>query len=545
MRKITLLLCLSALVALEASAAKAIKGWHDMTQPDGSSITVQLCGDEWFHYYMTPDGQTLALDADGWLRPFAMSRDAAKKAPRFKLQKPNKTWDASRVYKIPVVLVSFQDRDFSTDDPAAFYNDMFNTPGFNLRQGPGCVADYFRVQSGGLFKPQFDIYGPVKSSTSMRKNGDYGGGTLRDALRTVVDRFHELDFSVYDWDGNGEIEQVLFIYAGYGGNEAADTCKNCIWPNTSSFSSVTIGNVKASYYSASPELFSVGILCGLGTACHEFSHNLGLPDLYPVPANESDFSVVDEWDLMDGGNFTNAGWCPPNYSALEREILGWREPIELTETTQIRDMLPVSQGGDAYRVTNDASDDNVQEFYLLENRQWEDWDKFLPGHGLYITHVDYDAKIWTNNRVNTSMTHHRYEAIHADGLNYSAWKKIIGSDNPYSDGHSNFLKGTPFPYYTFDDDVNCLTDTSSPAATVFNKNVNGDKLMSKPIYNITEEDGLVSFDFYASNGEVVNVIQSLQPVTSTGKYYTLSGQHVAAPLRGRLYISDGKKVIFK
>ena len=80
------------------------------------------------------------------------------------------------------------------------------------------MADYFRAQSNGLFNIQFDIIGPVKLTTNQKSKAKENQGWLQinEALKAVDP---EVDFSVYDWDGQGRVQAVILIYAGYGGNE--------------------------------------------------------------------------------------------------------------------------------------------------------------------------------------------------------------------------------------------------------------------------------------------------------------------------------------
>ena len=408
-----------------------------------------------------------------------------------------------------VVLVEFSDQAFSMENPRERYDSIFNRPGYNEGRGVGCVADYFREQSGGLCDITFDVYGPVRVSTKAKEAGTYGGSVLRSALQTLVDSLKADNPTMgegCDWAGNGKAQQVVFVYAGYGGNESAAVCKGCVWPNTSTFSNVTLpSGIKASTYTASAELWSSNRLCGIGTICHEFSHSLGLPDIYPTSNSAEEYSVVDEWDLMDGGNFTNNGWCPCNYTALEKMLLGWQTPVELDSPTTVIDMKAVSEGGETYLVRNTDS-----EFYLLENRQWSGWDLRLPGHGLVISHVDYDVSVWRGNTVNNNPTHHRYELVHADNMDYNDWDRYISAHpeiykdgNPYISGHNNHLCNSPYPFTAEDGTVNCeLTDESVPAATLFYPNDDGLMLMSKPITDITmTDDGLVSFRFCQLKGD--------------------------------------------
>lgn len=412
-----------------------------------------------------------------------------------RLPPPNTVWDGERTYRQLVLLVSFSDVDFTQDDPQAYYDRVFNEPGFNERKGEGCVADYFRTQSGGLLNLQFDVFGPFKVNSVARPTTEFfnGKSVFYEAMSQMIDVLPKRDFSPYDWDDDGTVNQVVFVYAGYNGNVSG--FEGYIWPNTSSFTTInTKSGHKIANYTASGELWSGKITCGIGTICHEFSHSLGLPDIYP--ANGSAFSIVDEWDLMDGGNYTNMGWCPPNYSALEKMLLGWLTPTELTEPATITEMKAVADGGEVFIVRHSDS-----EYYLLENRQWKNWDKGLPGKGLVVAHVDYDKKAWSDNTVNNTSNHRRYELMHADNMDYDDWVDIVGSDYPYTEKprlHSRILSTSAYPWETgsAETDNRELTDTSVPATTMHTKNSEGSTMLGKPITEITmSDDGLISFLF--------------------------------------------------
>ena len=399
-------------------------------------------------------------------------------------------WDPEKTYRVPVVLMSFADLDFSCENPQQFYDRMFNESGYNLGAGPGCVADYFRDQSQGQFNVKFDVVGPIKLTSKQKSNNsnNFGTSQFREVIKLADEQFNYAD---YDWNGDDRIETVIIVYAGYGGNEEADAADGCIWPNTDNLY-FSLDGVGIGGYSASPELWTENVSCGIGTICHEFCHVLGLPDLYPTRSDE--FSVVDEWDLMDGGNYANDGWCPPNLSIHEREYLGWSHPEDLSESTTITDMPSFDKSGKAYRIVNDA---NPEEYYLLENRQWEGWDLMLPNHGLLITHVDFDASLWLNNSVNNSPSHHRFEYFHADNLDYNWYEDWLGNNSPYgADGRNLRLQNTSYPYIDAEGIIhNALTDTSVPVATIFNPIGDGKLLMGKPIEDIREKDGLISFLF--------------------------------------------------
>ena len=575
------LLTLLALTASLSFAARARGGWRTYTQPDGSTIMAELRGDEWFHYYATLDGVPLVLDAESQTLCYAdvfgfgmkssgvMAHEAslrtaaerqhvaslsdvgrvepymrARQAPLRALNSLNTEWDSLKVYRSPVLLIQFPDWSFGIDNPKAVYDSIFNSPGYNQMDGPGCVADYFREQSGGLLNMHFDVVGPITVSKNVKGN-DHGLTLFLEAAMAAAD---SLDFTQYDWYDNGRVQQVVYVYAGYGGNDAS----GYIWPSTGSLSSISIDGKKLQTYTASPERWyrnnaSTYTSCGIGTICHEFSHCLGLPDMYPAGSSvtETAFSIVDEWDLMDGGNYTNWGWCPCNYSAHEKELLGWYTPVVLTDTASIRHLKPLSQGGQAYKVVNDRY---PSEYYLLENRQQQGWDADAPGHGLLITHVDYSSTVWNNNSVNAKRGLHRMHLLHADNLDYEAWDNIVGANNsPYlysQKRNSRLLSTSPYPYVADSAAavVVCeLTDSSVPAAKTNNLNSAGQYLMSKPITGIVEhDDGTVSFDFLggtltpASLGSPTTGGAGQQP--SAAAVFDLRGRRLPAMGRKGLYV---------
>lgn len=460
----------------------------------------------------------------------------------------NTEWDADKTYKQLVILFSFSDFDFEEAHSWDFYNSILNKPGYNEGNGVGCVADYYRAQSGGLFNLQFDIYGPYKVSqkaqpydnpTSSTKN--YGRDAMLEATQLFVAEHPEIDFSQYDWNGNGYVNQVIFIYAGYGGNTA--TTYGYIWPNTSAFSTVeTPDGKKISSYTASAENWptSTPRSCGIGTICHEFSHSLGLPDIYPTIEKQG-YSVCDEWDLMDGGNFTNWGWCPPNFTALEKYLLGWVEFTELEEATSITDLKPISEGGEVYRIKHSDS-----EWLLLENRQQRDWDAGAPGKGLVIYHVNYDGSVWRGNTVNNDKTKRHFHLVYADNMDYDAWETYIKDKSLSSYVNSDrmnrrYLSTSSYPYITEEVVNNELTDTSTPAATMFYPNLNGSMQLEKPITNIQMTDGLVSFDFMGGVTEIK--VPMRYSKKENLQMYNLLGYKVKTPVQGQIYImkeSDGK-----
>jgi M6 family metalloprotease-like protein len=437
-------------------------------------------------------------------------------------------------YRQPVVLISFKDQDFSMPDPKDYYNRLLNEKGFNKGHGAGCAADYFREQSGGRLNLQFDVYGPFKVDEKAGGHGIrfFGEQIMKDALRQLRET-ETTDFSIYDWDRDGKVNQVFFVTAGYDGQQKI----GYVYPNTGSLTARLPGDIYLNFASISSELWKDDSLYGFATLVHEFCHCLGLPDVYPMQGNM--FSMADEWDLMDGGNYINKGWCPPNLTVMEKMYLKWDQPEELTSPTTITDMKPVSAGGKTYIIRNSGYPD---EFYLLENRRQEGWDYGCPGNGLLIYHVDYLKSAWGNNMVNTSNAHYRFDLFHADKKDYYDWDPSSKGEDPNKytmpdNMRSSYLSTSPYPYtHPVTLAVNdSLTDTSSPAAALYTKATDGRLFMGKSITNIRlADDGTISFDFMKGDASAITATQTS---AAPDAWYALDGRRLTGkPTTKGLYI---------
>lgn len=491
---------------------------------------------------------------------------AQRVAAQRRLPAINTGWDSTRIYRQLVILMSFSDTDFSMENPQDTYNRIFNEQGYNQRQGAGSMADYFRSQSGGLFNLRFDVYGPYQVSSKAQPydnptadTKNYGSSALREATQLFLAEHADMDFSPYDWNNNGSVNQVIYVFAGYTGNQNSTKSYGHIWPNTSSFSTLTTNSgQKISNYSASAELWTNNTLCGIGTVCHEFSHSLGLPDIYPTNSSAWTYSVVDEWDLMDGGNFTNYGWCPPNYTALERHLLGWLDYEELTQPTTVVDLKPISEGGKAYVVKHTEN-----EYLLLENRQWTGWDAGLPGKGLVAYHVNYIESKWKGNTPNNTSNKPNFHLMDNDAFTYEDWTSYLVDHGVTSQNaiyqnanrmNSQYFMHACFPFGDNDVKMDSLTDQSVPSTLMYNTNTDNSQYLSKPITHIkVSGDGLVSFDFMG--GGTPTGIAAAKPTAYSDDavaVFDLNGRRTSQQLTGQkgirlVRLADGsvRKVIGK
>lgn len=528
---------------------------------DGRQVAATLHGDEWGSYWETADGSCYqvqdttglfhAVNKHTILRHSAALRAKAN-ASRMERINGIRTRAGIGEGHIPytgvkrgvIILVQFKDKKFTFGHNKAYYDRVANGPLSDAQRSigfQGSVKDYFLAQSNGTFELQFDVVGPYTLKNKYAYYGAHSGGAndvrpgemIEEAVKLADP---DVDYKQYDWDGNGFVDQVAVIYAGPG--EAAGGDENTIWPHEWTLSaaigkSVSLDGVGISRYSCSSETTyneygATTQIAGLGTICHEFSHCLGLPDMYDTNYQNAGMGV---WDLMDQGSYNGGQFLPPNYSAYEKWYAGWLEPTELNAPTSVRNLpAPDVRYGQAYVIYNDAHKD---EYYLLENRQNNVglWDTGLPGSGLMILHIDYSKEAWESNLINNTSS---YPDITDHERAY-----LFRADNKSADSDAQD------DLYPFGDN-NSLTDTSTPAAVIFN----GGQFMGKPITNISKnEDGTVNFDFMGgSESNVINGIRavSVQKGLEEDHIFTLDGRYVGKDLlrlAPGVYVRGGKKIV--
>lgn len=508
------------MIALTLSAVPAQRKTITHTQSDGTLLTLMLVGDEHLHYYInTATNEKMLQGDDGDFHILAETKlETMKQAASVRMKAANearlKRLNAHRVQNVAtngprrvgqtsgsmtgnkkglVILVNFSDVAMADGHTQSAFDDQFNKEDYSEGGHIGSVHDYFYDQSYGQFDLTFDVVGPVTVSKEMSYYGSndssgsdkYPATMVSEALKLVDD---DVNFADYDWDGDGEVEQVFVIYAGYG--EAYGASSNTIWPHEWDLTSAGVGaqtldGVKINTYACTCELSGTSgtTLSGIGTACHEFSHCLGYPDFY-----DTDYSGglgMGFFDIMNSGSYNGPQGCgevPSGYTSYERWMAGWLTPTELNDPATITNMPALNDSPTAYVIYNQG---NTNEYFLVENRQNKDWFYYLSagsaGNGLFITHVDYNATAWSNNTPNDSPTHQRMTWIAADGTQAYSYLDDLWGD--YFPGTSN---------------VTSLTNTShtDAGAKLFNANTDGSYCMNHELTEITRADnGTVSFLF--------------------------------------------------
>ena len=604
---------ISAVLSLCAAMTFAIpakKSWKVVSQSDGTTIKVSQAGDEHLHYYITEDNVPIYKAADNRycyltiesgklhnsgvlahesaarsakelqvmntihdLAPIARQMAAKKRSAAKRCVRPDRlpSKDDISVFKgskkALVILAAFSDKSFSKGDDAIvkFYDEVLNQEGYSQNGAAGSVHDYFKDMSRGEFDLTFDIVGPVKVSKSATYYGgpspimggtDHIGEFITETIKKADEKC-DIDWKKYDWDDDGEVEQVFVLYAGYG--QATGGPTGTIWPNAWTLDEAlqnsdgnggfSIDGVFINQYACSNELYldSGTVPMGLGVFCHEFSHCMGLPDMYDT--NYGSTPTMGDWDLLAGGSYNGPhgiGWCPAGWTSYERAYAGWLELTELKAGDIIKGMTSLEEAdGKAYVIYNDNHKD---EYYLLENHKGMGWDKYTPENGLLIIHVDYDKDLFDNNIVNS-----KGEFTPAEG-----YDRYFTNDHPRMAPFSrvrSIQNDTYFYTYPMDAPrgvVDSLTDTSKPAAELYNALADGSKLMGKPVYNIEkDDDGNISFTFMTKEKETdaIQDIAMAEDTTGDDTVYDITGKKAGrigdiknGSLKAGIYIIGGKRL---
>ena len=419
-----------------------------------------------------------------------------------------------------VFLVEYQDVEFRIDNPHEYFSNMLNQEGFSEYNATGSARDYFLDQSNGEFRPTFDVFGPVKLPQNMSYYGgnDMWGSDQRpekmvtDAAQLLKD---EIDFSQYDLDEDGYVDNIYVIYAGLG--EASGGSASSVWPHNYNVSNGPTYNGKIiRRYACSNEIMS-GRPDGIGTFCHEFSHVMGLPDLYATSGSLTCTPGV--WAIMDQGSYNNNSRTPPNYSIFERNALEWMEPIVVDEPISIQ-LESIDRSNSGYLIQ--TSKEN--EFFLIENRQNRGWDQYIPGHGMLIWHIDYVLSVWDGNRVNNTRTHQYVDIVEANNRTSTNTTTMAGYSFP-----GNSLVGE-------------FTADTTPAFVDWAGNA-----IDYPITNINEENGIIYFDI--SGGTIVfDTIEAPEATVNEDGSMALTWKPVekAAEYQLRIWTKDaeGNDAIF-
>ncbi len=461
---------------------------------------------------------------------------------------------------IPVVLVNFQDAEFKINKPKEAFDQLFNSDtqadlGNGNHLNYGSVAKYFRDMSHDAFTPKFKVYDPV----TVDQPETYYGGTrednnkdenprqlVKDALKLVEDQVTEDDIKSFCSDGT-TIDCVYIVYAGLGQNDGGDG--TTVWANCWTTDGATLGGKKVRWYTMSGELSPVKIknstipvVNGLGVICHEFSHSLGLPDMYPTETSAYlDNQEMEYWDLMDGGEYTYNGFCPTAYTAFEKEQMEWQvDMVTLDSDASVTMTTSTEQGGTAYKIVNPQND---KEYLMLEYIQRKGWNQYLFGNGLLVYHVCLPSEtLYSSTRLNNTPGYPGMAVVPADGACLSQY--IKANEKDYINSHYGDL--FPGTGNLQGQNVTELSDTNKQPNFCWYNAAKTEKLnTNKAIKNIKYDNGVLTFDY------VNDVASGILPVwgdkqATDGRVYSINGAYLGddiTKLPHGIYIVNGQKIV--
>lgn len=557
MKRLLLAAVLLLTTATLALAIPAKRFWRTVVQPDGTELKLMLIGDERLHYFITEDtvpvleyknayyyadgigfgmtrsntlahnaGQRTASEAKmaravsakriEQLRPITMQKLFRPTRPLMRRADSNGPFYSSDhrsitgQHKSIVILCEFPNKKFAAGHDSTYYWNMVNEEGYTNEEGAiGSIHDYFKDQSHGLLDLTFDVVGPIEmdynyshygSGMSLdTQTGDNGWEFAYEALNKVDSLYPNLNWADYDWDGDGEVENLYLIYAGYG--QATGGSSSTLWPAQTNFDdynsfaayygypvyNVNFDGVKINTFAYGNELYGSSSYNskpqGMGTMTHEFSHCLGFPDLYNTDYTSS--ADMGNWSILAAGSYggpQGIGWVPVGYTAYEKWAAGWIDYKEFGAMNDTIDsMKSTYNGGNAYVIYNDRmlknADPKKLEYFVLENRTQNRWDTYIPAQGLEVLHVNYDEDLWNNNNVN-------------NGSNGHSNVVLVPADNSNSSYNERY---DLWPYNKKDS----ITPNSTPKLNFYNNQLDGTKTFAKKIVQIKwhAADSTVSFIF--------------------------------------------------
>ena len=510
--------------AIAAVAVPAKPGWQTVKQSDGTVLQVQAMGDAFNHALLTTDGLMVAQGKDGDLYYYSSvtglttvrahdvsSRTAsetafvgAQRASLLMSSKENRFMHgkgklgvggsnadsdvpAHGNRKVPIILVEYQDKKFNNTREQII--DAMLT-------GNKSVQQYFRDQSNGLYDPDFEVFGIYTLSQNRQYYGGNSGGNDK-ALGAMVTEAVQMaaadgvSFKPFDTNSDNYCDVVIIIYAGVGEAQASYSHPEAIWPCNWNLTAASYygmggngafrpsnGDPYVDNFAVFNELHgsndNTSTIDGIGTFCHEFGHCLGLPDFYDT--NYGGHYGMGYWDIMDTGCYADDTYTPVGYSAYEKVFMGWLDYLTPRPGTYYT--LPIwnQKSIDTDKALMIPSDINSNEYFIIENRRQQGWDRYLPGQGLLIHHITYSASRWAANTPNNE----NIQLV-----------TIMPADNTLS---TNNESGDTWPRNNKTE----FTDNSTPAAKLnmtANGNITGSAgYLGKPVTEmVINGDGTASF----------------------------------------------------
>lgn len=469
-------------VVLTTYAGPARPGFHMVTQPDGTTFQAIYRGDEFAKIKTTAEGHAIIMDSEGWWCYAEYDAEGNISNTGYKVGRKtpsailgasmaipysrifhNAELKRSRAFRTEgtpllarvmekqtsctksdvvatkhgiVILAAFSDIGFryTKED----FVKLLTLEDYGLYGATGSAKQYFDDQFHGKIEFDFDVSDIVTLSS---RRAYYGGNDSNGNDKRPAEMIAEAcilaseagtDFSLYDDDGDGYVDNVFVFFAGEDEAETGND-EDCIWSHAwyitsgAGLEELTLNGKIIDRYACTAEISMNGEMATIGSFCHEYSHTFGLPDFYDTDYEENGGWAAGLWhttSLMDAGNYNNLGNTPPYFNCIERELLGLEKPIVIKKNGTYT-MKPIHDGGKFYRLDTD----NDTEYYLFECRSNDGWDRFIGGSGMLVYHIDKSSpsKWEYTNEVNVNPAHQCADLIEADGRGDDISEGVTGS----------------------------------------------------------------------------------------------------------------------
>lgn len=560
--KKTLYLCFLVMLVLTSIKVEAMPACPypvKFIQPDGTTIQIYLKGDEYINWRQTVDNYTLMFNKEGYLTYAKKDRNGdlqpseiiatdiekrdvkAKsllantnkslfysekqtsvllKIKEVKLRSMNYAKQSEVIgnFKALCVLVDFPERRMVKEKED--FEGLMNQLNYTENGARGSVKDYFLESSYGQFDLTITLVGPYTAPESESyyagDGGAENGHELASWLAKQADE--DVDYSEFDGDDNGFVDNFHFLFAGYG--QESSGALGELWSHSSSFQTLVLDGKKVSKYSCSPELSgSYGSnITGIGVIGHEITHAFGAPDYYDVNYETGgEYDGTGRWDMMAGGSWNDGGNSPAHHNMYQKIQFGWVTPELLEDSKTINDIPNSAENSVCYKIETNTPN----EYFLVENRQKVKFDTFVPGNGLLIYRVHKDIAR-SSRTINTTHPQKLYPVC-------SSASVAIPTNRKSSYGVINSTR-TTFPGTK---NKTAFTDETIPSMKSWAGEETG-----KPITNIVEEKGLISFDFMGGdNGVMQYVVKVSEP--KNGSVQIKNGDEDVKP---GTYVTEGVKL---
>ncbi len=450
------LLTIFAVLLVSAMSAYSVPAYPfpiKVTQPDGTTLTVQLYGDEFFNYTLDSDGRQVVKLSDQYYYYYNSTVYSKVESDRIlvraKVSGLRTAEESAFINKLPygvhseyettglsvasvkrqmrdsgfdgaytppysaspqksigtvmfppraiVILAAYKDVPFNASHNVDTFDAMLNERGYSVNGAVGCARDFYYEGTFGQYDPVFDV-SPI---VTLSQNREYYGGNNTSGNDQRPDEMigeactladPDVDFTQYDNDGDGYVDAVFVIFAGH--NEAEGAATECIWPHRwyVYYKSVYVDGKRLGDYACTSELSgsSGSTLAGIGTFCHENGHVLGLPDYYDTDYTTNGYCVgLYNINVMCSGSYNSDGRIPPTFTAIERDFLGVMELEDITYADAGTYILEGLSSSNHAYRINSANSSN--EYFILESIEETPWTAPYGATGMLISQNDHGS----------------------------------------------------------------------------------------------------------------------------------------------------------